>query len=131
MRSMNRIASVILLVCICGSIFAQKPDWKRLGTRTVKMRTERDVILVGADEGTFRKIKLTVRKSAINLKDLKVHFSNGDVIDVKIRKIIPAGGETRAIDLPGANRNIKKVVFWYKSTKRKDKEARIRLWGLK
>ena len=128
---MKRIMPTILLVVIYGSIFAQKPDWKILGLRKVKLRTERDVILVGADEGTFRKIKLTVRKSAINFKDLKVHFSNGDVFDVKIRKIIPAGGETRVIDLPGANRNIKKVVFWYKSTKRKDKEATVRLWGLK
>jgi hypothetical protein len=122
---------VILLALICGSVFAQTPAWKLLGLRKVKLRTERDAILVGADEGTFKSIKLTVKKSAINMKDLKVHFSNGDVFDVKIRKIIPAGGETRVIDLPGAKRNIKKVVFWYKSTKRKDKEATVRLWGLR
>ena len=51
--------------------------------------------------------------------------------DVKIRRVIPSGGETRVIDLPGANRNIKKVMFWYESTERNNKRATVRLWGRK
>ena len=54
---------------------------------------------------------------------------NDDVFDVKIRRFIGRGGETRVIDLPGVNRKIEKVIFWYKSLKINDKEARVRLWG--
>lgn len=114
-----------------STLFAQTPKWKRLGTKKVKFKTERDVIKVGADEGVFTKIKLTVKKSGIHFKDMKVHFSNNDIVDVKIRRIIPAGGETRVIDLPGKNRSIKKVVFWYESTKKNSKRATVRLYGRK
>ena len=62
---------------------------------------------------------------------MKVHFANGDIVDIAIRKVIPAGGETRLIDLPGRNRIIKKVVFWYESTKKNSKRATVRLFGRK
>lgn len=129
MKHLNRMASFMLITLLIGATVAQAGDWTKLGMRKVKHRTERDVILVGEKDGTFKAIKLTVRKSGIHLLDMKVHFMNGDVFDVQVRKLIPAGGETRVIDLPGVNRKIEKVVFWYESLKKKDKEAKIRLWG--
>ena len=129
MKRLNRkvlLSVIAILICVTA---AQAGNWKKLGARNVKHRTERDVILVGAKEGTFKAIKLTVNKSGIHMLDMKVHFMNGDVIDVEIRNFIPAGGETRVIDLPGVNRRIEKVTFWYQSLKKRDKEARIRLWG--
>jgi len=128
-KYLNRMASLVVVMLLISVTAAQAGEWKKLGVRSVKHRTERDVILVGEKEGTFKAIKLTVRKSGIHLLDMKVHFMNGDVIDVKIRNFIPGGGETRVIDLPGVNRKIEKVVFWYKSLKKNDKKAKIRLWG--
>ena len=85
---------------MCFSVlFAGAPKWKLLGFKKVTFKTERDVIVVGSDEGVYKKIKLTVKKSAVRFKDMKVHFANGDIFDVKIRSVIPAGGETRVIDL--------------------------------
>ena len=129
MKNLNRMTSLLLVTLLISTTVAQAGEWKKLGRRTVKHRTERDVILVGAKEGTFKGIKLTVRKSGIHLKDLKVHFMNGDVFDVQVRRFIARGGETRVIDLPGVNRKIEKVVFWYKSLKKNDKKAKVRLWG--
>jgi hypothetical protein len=117
-------------MCV-GTVFAQAPKWKLLGTKLVTFRTEKDIIPVGADEGVYKKIKLTVKRSGVNFKDMKVHFANGDIIDVQIRRVIPAGGETRVIDLPGNNRIIKQVVFWYESTTKNAKRATVRLWGRK
>ena len=131
MKQRIAIISLLVLALVSANALAQPPVWKLIGKRTVKLSTDRDVIHVGADEGTFKSIKLKVRKSGVRFKDVKVHFSNGDVIDVKIRKLIPAGGETRIIDLPGANRNIKKVVFWYESTERTQLKASVRLWGMR
>jgi len=131
MKPITRNLILGILVLGIGAAFAQKPDWKLLGIRTVALTADRDVIVVGAKEGLFKAIKLTVRKSGIHFMDMKVHFRNGDVIDVEIRNLIPAGGETRVIDLPGANRYIDKVVFWYKSTQRNPQKAVVKLWGLK
>ncbi len=41
------------------------------------------------------------------------HFENGADSDVAIRDRIPAGGQTRALDLPGDNRRIASVEVWY------------------
>jgi hypothetical protein len=122
------VAFLVFLLCL-SSLFAQPPHWNLLGTKEVKFRTERDVIIVGADEGVYKKIKLTVHNSGVHFKDMKVYFANGDVVDVEIRKVIPAGGETRIIDLPGNNRIITKVVFWYESTRVNSRRAIVRLYG--
>ena len=128
----KRLLIALLAVVMCfGTLFAQAPQWKPLGVKIVTFKTEMDVITVGAEEGVYKKIKLTVKRSGVNFKDMKVHFANGDIIDVQIRRVIPAGGETRVIDLPGNNRIIKKVVFWYESTKKNSKRATVRLWGRK
>ena len=79
----------------------------------------------------FKKLKLMVKKSGVHFMDMKVHFANGDVMDVELRNVIPKGGETRIIDLPGRNRIVKKVVFWYKSTKVNAKRATILLYGIR
>jgi hypothetical protein len=131
MKTNRRLISTLIIVMCFSTLFAQAPKWKLLGTRKVTFKTEKDVINVGANKGVFKKIKLTIKKSGINFKDMKVHFANGDIFDVQIRRVIPAGGETRVIDLPGKNRNIKKVVFWYKSTKKNKKRATVRLYGKK
>ena len=131
MKANRQLVSVLVFLMCLSALFAQTPNWKLLGAREVKFRTERDVIVVGADEGVYKKIKLTVHKSGVNFKDMKVYFANGDVFDVKIRNFIPAGGETRVIDLPGNNRIITKVVFWYASTKRNSKLTLVRLYGRK
>ncbi len=131
MKKNQLLITAFVMMIAFGALFAQTPKWKLLGMRKVTFKTEMDVIEVGADEGVYKKIKLTVKKSGIHFKDLKVHFANGDVIDVEIRRVIPAGGETRVIDLPGNNRIIKKVVFWYESTRKNKKRATVRLFGMK
>lgn len=98
---------------------AKKPlapvQWVLLGSRDVKFKAEKDTIPVTAGAGLFKKIKLKVQTNAVHVIDLKVHFVNGEVTDVSIRKDIAKGGETRVIDLPGAARHIKKIVLRYKS----------------
>jgi len=41
-------------------------------------------------------------------------------------------GESRVIDLNGGERNLKKIVFVYKTLpNRKDEKAHVEIWGLK
>lgn len=108
---------------------AQAADWEHLGARKVAFRHDRDVIHVGPDAGRFSKIKLVVRRAGVRFFDVRVHFGNGGVQDVPIRRFIPAGGETRVIDLRGGRRVIEKVVFHYQTRRWAPRRAKVHLWG--
>jgi hypothetical protein len=118
------LATLLLPVAIAADVGR---DWEKLGEKTVERRAEKDEIVVTAREGRFSKIKLKVRVNGVNIKDLKVHFGDGKVQDIEVRKVIPAGGETREIDLEGGRRVIRKVSFVYKS--RGARKAVVVLWG--
>ncbi|MCB0563984.1 MAG: hypothetical protein KDD01_06365 [Phaeodactylibacter sp.] len=108
--------------------FTQPPRWKKLGQRKVNRALDRDEILVTGREGAFTKLKFIVRRSPINMHRCVIHFRNGDTQEVALRNNIPAGGETRVIDLEGNRRIITKVVFWYDTKGLQDK-AVLELWG--
>ncbi len=126
---------LILVACVlCLACAAPRPaalKWVKLGERTVNHAVDRDESLVTIKEGTFRKIKLEVKRRQVTFRDVKVHYANGDVQDVQLRRAIPAGGETREIDLTGQNRVITKVVFWYNTTRVRGRRAEVTLWGLR
>jgi hypothetical protein len=104
-------------------------NWERLGARTVKRRAEQDTIMVTAKDGRFTKLKFKVKNSALKMLDMKVHYGNGERQDVPLRFDIPAGGESRVIDLSGNKRVIQKVVFRYKSARDGRGRAEVVLWG--
>jgi len=104
--------------------------WLKLGERVVNDKLDHDNIYVGADRGDFTALKLKVVKRPVHFLDMKVYFANGGVQDVQIRKVIPAGGETRVIDLRGSDRVIKRVQFWYEAeTPKPGKKSKVRLFG--
>jgi hypothetical protein len=127
------VVALILMMCVV-SLFAVRtvePKWRLLGAKKVRLVTDRDVIRVGGKPGVFTAVRLAVHNSGVHFMDMKIHFANGDVMDVKIRKLIRAGGATRIIDLPGNKRYIKKVVFWYKSSRMNVRQATVKLFGRK
>ena len=128
MHIMRRV-SVVLLVVALSTTLAMAGPWKVLGTCKVNRLTDRDTIHVGSGHGTFHKLKFKVFKSGVDFHDVKVHFANGEVFDVKMRSFIKAGGESRVIDLPGGARTIEKVVFWYDTDGKKAGKGRVKLLG--
>jgi hypothetical protein len=124
-----------LLAVVFGLVFtAARADlnlggWKRLGQKQAAERVDRDEIQVGADEGTFKSIKLEVLKSDIEFISVRVVFSNGADQEIQLKDTIRAGGETRAIDLDGRNRNIRKVVFIFKTDRKERRPGTVVLYG--
>ena len=108
---------------------ADPPGWEKLGQRKVDRALDRDEIFVTASEGRFTAVKLIVRRSAINLHKVVIHFANGGEQEVAVRNNIPAGGETRVIDINGGKRVIRKVVFWYDTKGLLNDKAVLELWG--
>jgi hypothetical protein len=112
--SLRQSAAVFLVLSlVCAGALARPGRWEYLGARTVTDRLDHDVITVTAARGDFRAIKLAVQWRSVDFHRVVVHYANDDVREVELRQIIPAGGETRVIDLPGDERVIRKVSFWY------------------
>ncbi len=80
-------------------------------------------------EGVFRGLKLRVLNSSVEIYDLKIVYGNGSAHDVPVRQVIPAGGETRIIDLPGDTRIIKKVELVYRTRTKRPWRATVQAWG--
>ena len=119
-----RMFSLLLLVLSFGfDASAQRRDrddryrrddgrWERLGDSRVDGRQDHDNIRVNA-RGRFRAIRFFVQGGDIEIQRVVVHFDNGADTEVEVRDRIRNGRTTRAIDLPGDERRIRSVEFWY------------------
>ncbi len=138
---MKKLVTIVLIAILgnFGTAFAQKPaiilsdksGWHKIGKVTVDFSKDRDQIdVLGADR--FAKIKFKVEKEPIDLISLEVYFESGDKQDIVVNSKIKEAGESEVIKLNGGERSLKKIVFVYKTLpNRKDKKAKVEVWGLK
>ena len=112
-------------------VMSDKTGWHKKGETTVNFQKERDeIIVMGADR--FAAIQFRVDDAPIHLMDLEVYYESGDKQDINVNFPIKPKGESRVIDLKGGERNLKKIVFVYKTLEnRKDVKAHVEVWGLK
>jgi hypothetical protein len=130
---MKRIFGVLALAALfgCAGRMHGMSGWELLGSRQVSDRLDHDVIGVGGGRGDFRRIRLTVYRASVDFYRVVVHFGNGRAQRVELRNTIPAGGESRVIDLEGADRVIQSVEFWYDANTVRGREAQVRVFGLR
>ena len=121
------MALVGLFLLSAHSLTAQA--WVNLGSCKVHGSRDYDEIIVTGSRGDFKAIKLFVENEGIDFDRVAVHYVNGQVDRVEIKNFIPAGGETRVIDLAGGDRVIKKVVFYYKSNPGTLRKGKVVLFG--
>lgn len=123
------LAAVVLTGGASATISEASEDWTFLGQRQVSDRVDHDVIVVTGSEGKFSAIQIRVLRAAVDFHRVQVHFRNGGQQDVELRHTIPAGGESRRIDLEGDDRVIKSVEFWYDARTVRGRRAVVRLFG--
>ena len=117
----------VVLGLVAAAAAGPVRGWELLGTRTVTDRADHDSIAAG-HQGTYRSIKITVQRRPVQFRDVKIHFANGEVQHVALRNVIPAGGESRVIDVEGHDRVIRSVEFWYDSQTRW-RRAMVKVYG--
>jgi len=120
---------VFLFLVLLTLSFSVPADWIKLGSRSVSFKTDWDEIFVTGHKGTFNSIKLSVEKSAVHFDRVIVFYRNQTKEAIQIRNNIPAGGETRSINLSGSDRVIRKVVFYYQTQIDESKKAKVTLYG--
>ncbi|MFL6469110.1 MAG: hypothetical protein ACJ72Z_14225 [Pyrinomonadaceae bacterium] len=107
-------------------------QWKNLGSKEVTDRAESDVFHVSSFKGQFRALRFNVSRRPIRFYRMEVTYGNGERNEIEIRDLIPAGGKSRVIDLPGKDRYISRVKFWYEAASiGSGKRSYITLWGRK
>ena len=126
----NILITLVFTTLILTSAFSPGARWELLGAKKINKSYDRDVISVTATEGTFNALRFKVKYRPVTIYDMKVHYGNGTVEDIKIRYHVQAGGESRIINLRGKDRVISKVVFRYETKTYSGKRAEIRLFGL-
>lgn len=130
-RTLSLAALFTVLLAACASAPGPGRDWVALGQRSVTDRLDHDHITVTARRGDFRRLKITVERAPVEISRMVVHYGNGERHAVQLRARIGAGGESRAIDLPGRDRVIRSVEFWYDAETLGGRQAVVRLWGLR
>lgn len=129
--SATRRVWAVVMVCalLAGGAALEAARWIHLGDRVVTDGQDHDTIAVGRRDGEFTAIKLQVRRHDVDFHRVVVHFANGQRHEAEVRSTIRAGGETRAIDLPGRDRVIERVEFWYDAKTSRGRTATVRLFG--
>jgi len=65
----------------------------------------------------------------VQFRSMTIHFANGERQEVELRSVIPAGGQSRVIDVEGHDRVIRRVEFTYDSQSVRGRQAVVRLFG--
>lgn len=128
---LGRFTAMLMLALTFGSVVGDahaQGGWTPLGSRQVADNVERDVIRVAGRE-RFREIRLCVTRGPVRFEDVDVRFRNGGRFDVALRRRIPAGQCSRAIDLPGQARDIQRVRFIYEARRDRGRQPIVTLFA--
>jgi hypothetical protein len=129
-RSLTALFMSTLLFAAVSGTAAARHGWIHLGDRMVTDRADHDVLALGSKGHGLRALKIKVKKRPVEVRKVKIVFANGETQQRSIGRVIKAGGESRAIDLDGGERNVTRVEFWYDAQSHGHK-AVVKLFGLR
>ncbi|HRC84115.1 MAG TPA: hypothetical protein PK413_00745 [Thermoanaerobaculia bacterium] len=128
------VRSLLAAAVLCGLLVGSAQagpvvGWELLGQRSVTDRLDHDVIPVTAAKGNFKSLKIKVFVRAVQFHHVTVHFANGENQTIELRNVIPAGGESRVIDVEGYDRVIRSIELTYDAQSLRGRRARVQVWG--
>jgi hypothetical protein len=103
--------------------------WVLLGQRQADFKMDRDRIVLGRSDGTFRELRFTVQGAPVEMYDMVVTFGNGQQFKPNVKWIFDERTSSRTMDLPGERRAIKQVDFVFRSPSRREGKATVSLYG--
>ena len=109
--------SLVIISLSCGSTrnsIAVEEGWELLGETKAGFIRETDVINVNS-RNQFPAIRFKVDGAEIKLSELGVFFDSGDKLSPAVDETIPAGKESRLIELAADGRTITKIELKYRT----------------
>ena len=106
-------------------------SWRILGTMQATHNGDHDAMEITGKHDSFRKLKIKVRNSTVNIQRMVVRYEDGKPEEINLRSEIKEGGESRVIDLQGGKRRIKAIDFWYDTKGFLNGKAELTIFGMK
>jgi hypothetical protein len=128
-RAFVKGALALSALSFLSPVAAWAASWQLLGTRTVLLQNDTDIVPVTFVRGPFTHLQLRVKGNGVYMNAIRVTFSNRQTVNLPVRNFIPAGGQTRPLDLPGNRRFISFVQLEYRSQANARGRATVELWG--
>lgn len=112
-------------------VISDKTGWHKIGETRVDYKTDKDEIMImGADR--FSTLVIKVTKAPVEIILIEIYFEDGTTQKAAIEQSFKSPGQTDVIQLAGGERELKKVVFLYKTiTNPEDKNGHVEIWGMK
>ena len=104
-------------------------DWEKLAETKINQGLNRHEMMISADNKPFSAVKIRSVQGGVNLHRCIFHYKNGETLTVEMRNDLPAGTDSRVIQLPRKKDPVIKVEFWYDTKNYGDQKASLELWG--
>jgi hypothetical protein len=131
MKAIIKLGLASIICSFLMSFSTSSANWVRLGQKKVNFTVDRDVILVGAQDGRFTKLKLMVKGAPITMHKCIIHFGNGGTQTINVRHHFNRNSSSRVLDLTGNKRVIKKIVMYHDTKNRARNRATVTVFGRK
>ncbi|HYF30911.1 MAG TPA: hypothetical protein VD993_07315 [Chitinophagaceae bacterium] len=127
----GKLALIISLLAGLPVFYANtfQDKWAKLGDRTVNYTVDHSEMVVEGIEKELNAVRVKVKQGAINLHRCVVHYKGGQTQDIDILNSIPAGNESKVIELPSPVKTVSKLVFTYDTKNRAIQKADVEVWG--
>lgn len=130
-RSPTAIVMLILLAlspALSSHTFKQG-NWVKLGDRTVNYTVDRSEIVLQQLSTSPSALRVKVIKGAINLHRCVVYFNDNQTLQLDVLNSVPAGSESKILELPAPAKAITKLVFTYDMKNRASQQVAVEVWA--
>lgn len=129
MKTIAKIGGLFLLTVLFSFTTVMENSWTRLGSKKVSFGLDKDVIVVGRQDGKFTKLKIVVSGAPVNMRQVTVHYANGTNQVLPMKYNFSKNSKSRTIDLAGNKRIIQKITMWYDTKNRARQRATVSVFG--
>jgi hypothetical protein len=110
-------------------VISDKAGWQKLGATTVNFEKDYDeVLVIGANR--FASLKFMVKYAPVHFISMEVFFVGNTKETIQLNDVVKDEGEGKTIHLKGGERNIKKVVFIYKTLPNRTEKMHMLFYGV-
>jgi hypothetical protein len=131
MRTSKRFIPFLAIALLAGACASRGGShWELLGRKSVSfVGVDHDTLDVGRSQGRFRELKIVVEGAPVEMYDVRVVFGDGSEFRPQTRLFFEPNTQSRAIDLPGRARVIRKIDFVYRKTSGLFRQATVSVFG--
>ena len=103
--------------------------WEKLAETKINREQNRHEMFISAENRPFTAVKIRSVQGGLNLHRCIFRYKSGETLTVEMRNDLPAGTDSRTIQLPGKKDVVVSVECFYDTKNYGDQKASIELWG--